>query len=419
MLSYFLARRFFQSRSSRDQAVTRASAPAIRIATAGIAVGLAVMIVSVCVVKGFQGEVSKKVSGFASHIELSDANYYSSPESRPVVTDTRVMQAVGKIPEVTHVQRVSEKMGIFKTENDFAGISLKGIAQEYDKAFLSSCIVEGSLPDFRDDRASNAIAVSRTLADQLHLKVGDAVYSYFFSNTIRQRRFKIAAIYETHLKQFDKTFVLTDLYTVNKLNAWKPEQSSGLEIQLRDARFIPDAQIRLRQLFAGKKDAYGHEYNALSIYENPRTASVLSWLQLLDLNVLVILIIMIFVAGFTMVSGLLILILERTTTIGLLKALGATNRRVRHTFLWYAALIVGRGLLIGNAIGLLLVGVQACTHIVKLNPETYYIDYAPVEINALWIVGLNVASLFVTMLALVLPSFLVSRVQPAKSLQFD
>lgn len=419
MLSYFLAKRFFQSRGSREQAVTKASAPAIRIATAGIAVGLAVMIVSLCVVKGFQGEVSRKVSGFASHIELMDANYYASPESRPVVTDSNVMQSVRQIPEVTHVQRISEKMGIFKTENDFTGISLKGIAQEYDANFLKGCIVEGALPSFRDDSSSNSIVISRTLADQLHLKVGDAVYSYFFSNTIRQRRFKIVAIYETHLKQFDKTFVLTDLYTVNKLNAWKPEQSSGLEIQLSDTRFIPDVQVRLKQLFAGKKDAYGHEYNALSIYENPRTASVLSWLQLLDLNVLVILIIMIFVAGFTMVSGLLILILERTSAIGLLKALGASNRRVRHTFLWYAAFIVGRGLLIGNAIGLLIVGIQASTHIVKLNPETYYIDYAPVEVKVLWIVGLNAASLIITMLALVLPSFLVSRVQPAKSLQFD
>ena len=190
-------------------------------------------------------------------------------------------------------------------------------------------------------------------------------------------------------------------------------------MRLQSFDFLPLAQHEIVKKVGGKSDHYGKVYSVLGIRENPNTASVLSWLELLDLNVMVILVIMICVSGFTMISGLLILILERTTTIGVLKALGATNRRIRHTFLCYAALIVSRGMLWGNVIGLGVVYAQEFFHIVRLDPEVYYIGYAPIEVNWLWIIGLNVATLCVTMVALVVPSFLVSRVQPAKAIQFD
>lgn len=257
------------------------------------------------------------------------------------------------------------------------------------------------------------------LAKKLGLKLGDKVYSYYFANTVKQRRFTVVGIYNTYLKQFDNTIVLTDLYTVNQLNRWESDQSSGVEVKLSSFDILPQAQTYLANHIGGKTDRYKRTYSVLGIQDNPNTASILSWLNLLDLNVMVILVIMICVAGFTMISGLLILILERTSTIGVLKALGATNSRIRHTFLIYTALIVSRGLLLGNVVGLGLVLLQKYLHLVSLDPEVYYVPYVPVELNAWWIIGLNLATLAATMLALVLPSFLVSRVQPAKAIQFD
>lgn len=419
-ISFFLAKRFFSQRSTESEEGRKASGPAIRIATAGIAVGLAVMIVSVCVVRGFQREVSEKLIGFAAHIEIIDIHTFASPEAYPLVTDSSVIAAVKQVPGVEHVQRFSRKMGIFKTEDNFAGISLKGVSSnDYDMSFMQSQLVEGEIPEFRDDSASNAIVISRSLAEDLGLKVGDRVYSYFFEHTVKQRRFRVAGIYDTHMRQFDKTYVLTDLYTVNRLNSWLPDQSSGLEVRLSSMDDLTFSQACLQSLFADKLDRNHRVYTPLSIRENPNTAQVLSWLDLLDFNVMVILVIMICVAGFTMISGLLILILERTTTIGLLKALGAGNTRIRHTFLWFAAFIVGRGLLIGNVLGLGIVALQGCFKLVHLNPETYYVDTVPVEVNAWWIVGINLASLVFTMAALILPSHLVSRIEPAKAIRFD
>ena len=256
------------------------------------------------------------------------------------------------------VQRVSEKMGIFKTKDDFAGMMLKGVAQDYDLSFMRSQLVEGELPEFRDDRSSNSIVISRMMAKQLGLKVGDRIYSYYFSDVVKQRRFKVAGIYETHLHQFDKTFVLTDLYTVNRLNNWLPEQSSGLEVHLHSYDELSTVQALLAQKLDHRADRYGRPYRVISIDQHPRTASVLAWLEMLDLNVMVILIIMICVSGITMISGLLILILERTSTIGVLKALGASNRRIRHTFLWFSSFLILRGMLIGNVLGLGLLGLQ-------------------------------------------------------------
>ena len=377
------------------------------------------MIVSVCVVKGFQQQVSDKLTGFASHLTILDLGSFSSPETYPIATPQPLVDEVRQAPGVVRVQRVSQKLGIFKTHNDFAGVSLKGVAEDYDLGFLRSCIVEGRVPQFGSQKGSDSIVVSRTLADKLGLRLGDRVYSYYFAQTIKQRRFTVAAIYDTHLKQFDGNVVWTDLYPVNRLNSWDADQASMLEIHLGSMDELPAAQQWLSQRVGGRKDRMGRTYTVMSIRENPVTSSVLSWLDLLDFNVMAILVIMICVAGFTMISGLLILILERTVSIGLLKALGLSDGRVRHTFLWFAGFIVVRGLLWGNLIGLGLIYLQWQFGIVRLNPETYYLDVVPVSFNVLWLIGLNLATLLVTMLALILPSHLAARVQPAKVIRFD
>ena len=395
--------------------------PAVHIATAGVAVGLAVMILSVCLVKGFQGEVAAKLAGFASHIEVLDLNSQTDADNHPITADAALMDVVKKTTQAETVQRVSVKIGVMKTHDDFSGIMLKGIGKEYDKKFIRSCMVEGKFPDFGNNAdAINQIVLSRQIAEMLHLKVGDKVYVYFFTNTIKQRRFEIAGIYETHLQQFDKNFVWTDLQTINQLNDWGEEQCSLLEVKLQNFDDLEERTAKLGDAVTAYKNSHQiTNLSVMSIRDNPRTRPVLSWLELLDLNVMVILVIMLCVAGVTMISGLLILILERTTTIGVLKALGASNRRIRRIFLVYAGHILVRGMVIGNVFAFLLALLQSQFHLVHLDPATYYVDAVPLAYDPVWLIGINLATLLITLLTLVLPAFIVSVVQPAKTIRFD
>ena len=395
--------------------------PAVHIATAGVAVGLAVMILSVCLVKGFQGEVAAKLAGFASHIEVLDLNSQTDADNHPITADAALMDVVKKTTQAETVQRVSVKIGVMKTNDDFSGIMLKGIGKEYDKKFIRSCMVEGKFPDFGSNAgAINQIVLSRQIAEMLHLKVGDKVYVYFFTNTIKQRRFEIAGIYETHLQQFDKNFVWTDLQTINQLNDWGEEQCSLLEVKLQNFDDLEERTAKLGDAVTAYKNSHQiTNLSVMSIRDNPRTRPVLSWLELLDLNVMVILVIMLCVAGVTMISGLLILILERTTTIGVLKALGASNRRIRRIFLVYAGHILVRGMVIGNVFAFLLALLQSQFHLVRLDPATYYVDAVPLAYDPVWLIGINLATLLITLLTLVLPAFIVSVVQPAKTIRFD
>ena len=395
--------------------------PAVHIATAGVAVGLAVMILSVCLVKGFQGEVAAKLAGFASHIEVLDLNSQTDADNHPITADAALMDVVKKTTQAETVQRVSVKIGVMKTHDDFSGIMLKGIGKEYDKKFIRSCMVEGKFPDFGSNAdAINQIVLSRQIAEMLHLKVGDKVYVYFFTNTIKQRRFEIAGIYETHLQQFDKNFVWTDLQTINQLNDWGEEQCSLLEVKLQNFDDLEERTAKLGDAVTAYKNSHQiTNLSVMSIRDNPRTRPVLSWLELLDLNVMVILVIMLCVAGVTMISGLLILILERTTTIGVLKALGASNRRIRRIFLVYAGHILVRGMVIGNVFAFLLALLQSQFHLVRLDPATYYVDAVPLAYDPVWLIGINLATLLITLLTLVLPAFIVSVVQPAKTSRFD
>lgn len=395
--------------------------PAVHIATVGVAVGLAVMILSVCLVKGFQGEVAAKLAGFASHIEVLDLNSQTDADNHPITADAALMDVVKKTTQAETVQRVSVKIGVMKTHDDFSGIMLKGIGKEYDKKFIRSCMVEGKFPDFGNNAdAINQIVLSRQIAEMLHLKVGDKVYVYFFTNTIKQRRFEIAGIYETHLQQFDKNFVWTDLQTINQLNDWGEGQCSLLEVKLQNFDDLEERTAKLGDAVTAYKNSHQiTNLSVMSIRDNPRTRPVLSWLELLDLNVMVILVIMLCVAGVTMISGLLILILERTTTIGVLKALGASNRRIRRIFLVYAGHILVRGMVIGNVFAFLLALLQSQFHLVRLDPATYYVDAVPLAYDPAWLIGINLATLLITLLTLVLPAFIVSVVQPAKTIRFD
>lgn len=409
----FVAKRLFNDKGG----VRNVSRPAIRIATAGVAIGLAVMIVSVCVVLGFKSEIRSKVIGFGSHIQIINYESISSGVSKPVAFPDSLIRELRQVPGVSHIQRFSNKGGILKTDDAFEGILLHGVGAEFNADFLKSNLKEGEIPVFSADSATNRIVVSQTIADRLHLSCGDRVFAYFFDGNVRARRFTVSGIYQTNLSEFDDNMVFTDLYICNRLNNYAADQYAGVEItvdRFDDVDLVAGSLVgKVNHLV----DEYGAGYAAMTIRE--LYPQIFDWLDLLDVNVWVILILMVAVAGFTMISGLLIVILERTNFIGVMKALGATNRSMRHVFLYFAAFIVGRGLLWGNVLGIGLVVLQYYFNIVHLDPATYYVDAVPVLFNAGYILAINAATAFISVFVLILPSLLVSRIHPAKSIRFE
>jgi lipoprotein-releasing system permease protein len=270
---------------------------------------------------------------------------------------------------------------------------------------------------FTDSIASNQALISKTLASKLKLHLGDKLYTYYIQDNIRARRLTIAGIYQTNFSEYDNLFLLTDIYTVNRLNNWKPGQVGGLELQVHDYEKLEETTYTLGDSFAKYRDKYGADYCVRNVKQlNP---SLFAWLDLLDLNVLVILVLIIGVAGFTMISGLLILIIERTRMIGLLKALGAGNYTIRKVFLWLSVFLIGKGMVLGNVIGLSLYVIQSQFKLFSLNPDTYYVDTIPVSFNIGLFLLLNAGALFVSVFMLIGPSFLIMRIDPANSMRYE
>lgn len=410
----FIAKRLYSEQGDKR----KVSRPAIHIATAGVAIGLAVMIISVCVVLGFKHTIRDKVIGFGSHIQVADFLTLQQMEQYPIVIDDSMIDVLKHIPDVAHVQRFAMKEGILKTNSDFLGVAFKGVGPEFDSTFIHNNMVEGSIPPFSDSVSHNKILVSQLMADKLHLKSGQRIFAYFFDNNgVRTRRFTIAGIYQTNLKKYDETIVFTDLYTAVKLNGWESDQASGAELSVNNFDNLDMVESRVISKVKGTVDHYGETYSSATIKElNPQ---IFQWLDLMDLNVWIILALMLIVAGVTMISGLLIIILERTSMIGILKALGARNKTIRHTFMWFAVFIIGKGMLIGNVLSLGLLALQQAFGIIKLDAQTYYVSTVPVEINALYIVALNVATLLISVFMLVAPSYLISHIHPAKSMRYE
>ena len=396
----------------------KVSKPAIRIATLGVAIGLAVMIVSVCVVLGFKHTIRDKVVGFGSHITVANFNSFQRSENYPIVVNDSVKRALMQTQGVHHVQRYAYTQGILKTDDDFLGVMLKGVGSDFDSTFIHQNMVAGSIPAFSDVKSQQKILLSKAIAEKLDLKVGDRIYAYFVNEQgVRTRRFTISGIYETNLKQFDSQICFTDLYTTNKLNGWQPEQCSGAEVQVNDFEQLDAVALNILNKVKGKTDRYGDSYSTATIMEqNPQ---IFSWLDLMDLNVWIILALMVSVAGVTMISGLLIIILERTQMIGIMKAMGTKNAQIRHIFLWFATFIIGKGLLWGNLVGLGLVFLQKYTGLVTLDPKTYYVSTVPVELNVLLILALNLATLLICVFVLIAPSYLISHIHPAKTMHYE
>ena len=383
-----------------------------------MAIGLAVMLISVSVVLGFKHTIRDKVIGFGSHIQVGSFMTLQTGDFYPIQMDDSMLTVLKTIPGVKHVQRYAMKQGILKTDHDFLGVIFKGIGTEYDTTFLHQNMRQGHIPRFTDNASSNKILISQSIADKLGVKANDKIYSYFIDkNGVRTRRFTIEGVYQTNLSQYDDITCFTDLYTAVRLNGWKDDQTTGAELTVKDFNQLDDVENLVVKKVNRTLDHYGETYSSKTIRE--LCPQIFSWLDLLDLNVWIILALMIAVAGVTMISGLLIIILERTVMIGILKALGARNKTIRHTFMWFAAFIIGKGMLIGNIVGLGLISLQQFTGLVKLNPQTYYVNTVPVEYNIPSFIILNVATLLICLFVLIAPSYLISHIHPAKSMRYE
>ena len=393
------------------------SRPAIRIATIGVAIGLAVMIVTVAVVLGFKHTIRDKVVGFGSHIQVQNLLSYSIADGTAISLNDSMMTAISQIQGVKHVERYALTQGILKTDEDFLGVAFKGVGEEYDMTFLRQNLVEGEIPQFSDTASSNRLLVSKMMADKLRLKAGDKIYAYFIDDNVRTRRFTVAGIYQTNMTRFDEAFCFIDLCTARKLNGWNDDLCSGAEVTVKDFDRLYETANAFIDQVNRQNDEYGNTYGSQTIYE--AYPQVFNWLELLDINVWIILTLMVCVAGFTMISGLLIIILERTQMIGVLKAIGARNKTIRHTFLWFAVFIIGQGLLLGNIIGIGIIMLQKYTGLVKLDPQTYYVSEAPMEVNIPLFVLLNITTLVICVFVLIAPSYLISHIHPAKSMRYE
>lgn len=406
----FIANRF--NREERDN--KKMSRPAVRIAIIGIALGLAVMLLSIAVIVGFKREVRNQIIGFGSHIQIMSYNNYNSLNSEPITLTPQLDSLLQSTPNITDIQHIATQPGIIHTEKAFQGILLKGIDSTYNWDFFSKNLIEGSIPH-SSFLTPNSSLISSSIARTMNLRIGDSFVVYIVTDGLRARKFTVAGIYQTTFADYDKLYILTDINQIQRLNHWTDNQYSSLEILVNDYSRLNQTSSDL----FNKIITYSRNTNILYRVETIEslTPQIFDWLAMLDMNAVVIIILMLAVSGFCVISGLLILILERSATIGLLKSLGANNWTIRRIFLTQSAYLISRGMLWGNIIGLLIIAIQYFTHIIPLDPTSYYVDHVPVYLSfSAWLLinfGLAIASI----LMLVGPSYFVTRISPAEAMR--
>lgn len=396
----------------------KVSRPAVRIAIGGIAMGLAVMIVAVSIVIGFKQEVRSKLVGFGSHIQVSSSYSNQTYETDPITFSEGIKEKLCKGQWIKHVHEFATQPGIINADGNFQGIVMKGIDQEFDWAFFQSNLKEGEILSFEDSTISKNILISQKISDMLKIKVNDKLLAYFvIEGKVRVRPLTVQGIYATGFGDYDKLFVLCDKRIIQRLNNWSENQCSGLEILTDDYDHLDLALEETFDVMGNRFDENGASYLLRSIKQiNPQ---IFSWLDLLDMNVIVILILMALVAGFTMISGLLILILEHTNMIGILKALGANNWTIRRIFLCQSAFLIAKGLLIGNFIGIAACLIQKYFALIKLDPDVYYVEAVPIAITPTNVLIINVGAFLILLLITIAPSYIITKINPAKSIKFE
>lgn len=392
-----------------EEGQKRTSRPAVRVALGGIVIGVMVMIVAICVVVGFKEEVQQKVAGFGSHIQVVNFDNNATYELQPVDLSDSLLQKLQGLAHVKKVSTFASKPGILKTDSAFQGIIFKGT--DYWDYFADNLVI-GSLPT-----AANEVIISSILASQLHLTVGDQILCYFVQENLRVRRLYVSGLYNTCMSEMDRMFVLGDIALVRQLNQWKDSQASGIEILVDDLSYLHEVADRVYFATANRLDEAGNAFYTQTIEQlNPQ---IFGWLDLLDMNVIIIILLMLCVSGFSIITGLIILILESVNLIGTLKALGANNQFVRRIFIYESILLVGKGMFLGNILGLGIVALQYFTHLIPLDAATYYVSYVPMAFPWGWLLALNVGVLLVAWIIMLAPSAIVSQISPAKVMHFE
>src|SRR5512133_181094 len=393
------------------------SGPIIRISVAGIALSLAVMIVAVATVTGFKNEIRRKIIGFGSHNQIVNYDANSSYETEPISTNQPFLPILKTIAGIRHVQVFATKPGIIKTRSDIQGAIAKGVGSDFDWTFFSENLVEGKIFKVTDSARTNQVLVSKYFADLLKLKTGDRFAMYFIDEQPRGRTFTVSGIYRTSLVEFDRQFILVDIAHIQSLNHWDSSQVSGFEILIDDYNSLDRISAEVFNIAGVQFNPDGSKLRVINVRD--RYPQIFDWLGLIDKNVWVLLCLMLIVSAINMISGLFIIILDRTTMIGILKALGMNNRGVRSIFMYQSVYLIVKGLFWGNLAGIGICMLQYYFRFITLNPESYFLEYVPVNFNLINLVLLNAGTLLITLAVLILPSMVIARIDPSKTIRFD
>ncbi len=410
---FFIATRMIFDKESR-KAISK---PIIRISIIGIALSLAVMIISVATVTGFKNEIRRKIIGFGAHVQIINFDSNTSFETEPISREQSFLEPLKVIPGINHIQVFATKPGIIKTQDAIQGAILKGIGSDFDWSFFTENLVQGRIFNVVDSIKTNDVLISNYLAKLLKLDVGDKFAMYFIDDRPRGRSFEVAGIYQTSLVEFDKQFILADIGHIQTLNNWDSTQVSGFEVLIDDYSNIErlSYEVFIHAGITFNED--GTKLRVINIKE--KYPQIFDWLGLIDKNVWVLLGLMLIISAFNMISGLLIIILDRTTMIGILKSLGMSNKGIRNIFLYQSGYLMLKGLFWGNLIGVGLCWLQYYFRFIKLNAESYFLDFVPINFNLFHLLLLNIGTLIITMSVLILPSLLIARISPAQTIRFD
>ncbi len=410
---FFIAKRIV----SRKHSKVRFSRPIIAVAIGGIAIGIAVMLISIAIVTGFKKEITNKVVGFGSHLQIVNFDNNTSYETFPITKSQNWLSKIKNIDEVQSINMFIVKAGIIKTEEHIQGVVFKGVDSDFDWNFFNQYFVEGDTLIICDTLRNDGIVISQQVAKSLDLNLGDSFSAYFIQDPPRMRKFNIVGIYNTQLEDLDKLFVICDIKHLRKLNGWQDDEITGFEIKLSDFSKLTEVEILVNRIIGNTFSKDGQLLKVKNITED--YPGIFDWLSLLDINVWVILILMLVVAGFNMISGLFVIILERVNMIGILKSLGASNFKIGKVFVYVAGFLISRGMIIGNIIGLGLCYIQKYFGIISLDAESYYVALVPINLNLWYILLLNIGALFITVLMMILPAILVSKISPVSSIKFN
>ncbi len=408
----FIVKKIIRSRPGKKSGANAL----VNVSVIAISLSMAVMILSVAILTGFKKEIKDKLTGFGSHIQISSLSANNSWEAGPISIDQPFLESLKRDPDISGLYPFATKPGIVQSGKELQGIILKGVEPGYNWDFFSGNLSAGRIPDL-DNPDSLEVLVSKSLARLLRIGPGMKLPTYFIQDPPRMRPFKVCGIYETGLEEYDKVFVYCNLSQIREINDWKSGEISGFEVRLFNPAIMEQVAARIRESVDETTIQSGNILQIKTLRD--LAPGFFDFLSLTDTNVWVILTLMILIAGFNMISGLLIIILDRTKMIGTLKALGTNNRSMVRIFLYQAGYIIGKGLLLGNLIGLTLAIIQDRFRLLPLNPQSYFVDSVPIHINPVHLLLLNTGTLALTLVMMLIPSALLSRISPGNTIKFD